>query len=194
VPHEGDPRLFFALDNLQTVAKAWHDSVKQARERRADKAAFRPKWLKPSAADLTIVCGPPLAGKSTYVEARARQGDVVIDLDVIASEISGEPLHRWSREKWLNAALFRRNDMLGDLSTAVGKKAWFIIGEPKAERRQWWQDRLHPREIVVLETPAETCLQRLAGEQSRDKDRATRAISSWWTDYTRRAGDACVQW
>lgn len=35
VPHRGDERLFFDLDNLQAVSKAWHDREKQRIERRA---------------------------------------------------------------------------------------------------------------------------------------------------------------
>lgn len=29
IPHRGDPALFWDPDNIQTVAKEWHDSVKQ---------------------------------------------------------------------------------------------------------------------------------------------------------------------
>lgn len=32
-PHRGDPDLFWAMDNLQAVSKAWHDSEKQRQER-----------------------------------------------------------------------------------------------------------------------------------------------------------------
>lgn len=34
VPHKGDERLFWDINNLQTVSKAWHDSEAQAQERR----------------------------------------------------------------------------------------------------------------------------------------------------------------
>ncbi|MBV7408193.1 HNH endonuclease [Maritimibacter sp. DP1N21-5] len=33
VPHRGDPDLFWNIDNLQLVSKAWHDSEKQSQER-----------------------------------------------------------------------------------------------------------------------------------------------------------------
>lgn len=33
VPHRGDHRLFWDPNNLRTVSKKWHDSVKQAEER-----------------------------------------------------------------------------------------------------------------------------------------------------------------
>lgn len=32
-PHRGDEALFWDPDNLQTVTKRWHDTVKQAQER-----------------------------------------------------------------------------------------------------------------------------------------------------------------
>lgn len=33
-PHRGDPELFWDEDNLQSVAKSWHDGVKQSMEKR----------------------------------------------------------------------------------------------------------------------------------------------------------------
>ena len=35
-PHRGDPDLFWDPENLQSVSKAWHDSVKQGREKRGE--------------------------------------------------------------------------------------------------------------------------------------------------------------
>jgi hypothetical protein len=37
---------------------------------------------------LTVVTGPPCGGKSTYVREHAKRGDLVIDLDRIASSIA----------------------------------------------------------------------------------------------------------
>lgn len=33
IPHRGDPDLFWDIDNLQAVAKSWHDGEKQRQER-----------------------------------------------------------------------------------------------------------------------------------------------------------------
>lgn len=37
--HGGNSELFWSIDNLQAVAKSWHDSEKQSRERAEQKAA-----------------------------------------------------------------------------------------------------------------------------------------------------------
>lgn len=33
-PHRGDPALFWEIDNIETVSKAYHDGAKQAQEKR----------------------------------------------------------------------------------------------------------------------------------------------------------------
>lgn len=37
VPHHGDPELFWNINNLQTVSKAYHDSQKQREERKQER-------------------------------------------------------------------------------------------------------------------------------------------------------------
>lgn len=189
-PHRGDPALFWDVDNLQSVSKSYHDSVKQALERADQTAAIHPKWLKPSLIPLTIVCGPPASGKSTYVAQHKGERDLVIDLDVIASEISGEPLHGWERERWLNAALFRRNDMLGSLSRMSDfAAAWFIVSEPRARHREWWDETLRPRRIVVIEADEIRCLDQARQAGDRDLRAIETAIMTWWARYERRIGE-----
>lgn len=193
-PHRGDPALFWDEDNLHAVSKKYHDSVKQAREKADQVAAIHPKWLRPSVIPLTLICGPLAAGKTTYAKARAGPNDLIIDLDVIASELSGHPLHGWDRDRWLNAALYRRNDILGDLSRPSRyRAAWFIVSEPKPKHRDWWQRTLKPREIIVLETPEAMCIANAAKDQDRDQKRAADAIVRWWFDYERRAGETIVR-
>lgn len=189
IPHRGNPDLFWDLDNLQTVAKSWHDSIKQAIEKADQVAAIHPKWLQPSAIPLTIICGPPCSGKTTYAQTHAAKGDVVIDLDHIAHDISGEPIHGWDRTRWLNAALWRRNNMLGDLSRSDTGAAWFVVSEPKARHRDWWADTLKPKAIVVLEVEERECLRRAMADTARDINATETGITRWWAQYERRIGD-----
>lgn len=194
-PHGGDPDLFWDLDNLQTVSKQWHDSRKQAIEKADRVAAIHPKWLSRSIVPLTIVCGPPASGKSTYVGERAAPDDLVIDLDCIASQISGEPPHGWDRGRWLNAALYRRNDMLGSLSRpSKFSAAWFIVDEPKARHRDWWDQVLGPKQIVVIEADERQCLANAAKDEGRDLDRVEMIATRWWVDYDPRIGDTRIEW
>ncbi|MFG6535545.1 HNH endonuclease [Sulfitobacter sp. 1A16787] len=47
VPHRGDPALFWDRENLQSVAKSWHDKTKQAEEKQAARGQVRPGgWVR----------------------------------------------------------------------------------------------------------------------------------------------------
>ncbi|MBL8576137.1 MAG: AAA family ATPase [Mesorhizobium sp.] len=193
-PHRGNPALFWDEENLQCVSKAWHDSRKKAMENADKRAALHPEWLKPSQVPLTIVVGPPASGKSTYVRNHKVAGDLVLDVDVLASQISGEDLHTWNREAWLNAALSMRNDLLGEIGrTASYHGAWLILTEPKADKRQWWQDKMHPEEIIILETPEPICIAN-AEADGRNTKHTRDAIVSWWWTYERRRDETVLKW
>ena len=181
--------------NLQTLCSSCH-SRKTSKERVGNSASRRgashPSWMPRSAIPVTVVCGPPASGKSTYVEEHKGDGDLVIDLDVIASRLAGTGLHSWG-SKWVGEALRQRNEMLAFLHRQEAfkwKRAWVVVAEPEAAKRQWWVDKLGASRIVVVETPADTCEARMMV----DEDRAMRAGNArqWWTAYTRRNGDEIV--
>ncbi|WP_171117801.1 MULTISPECIES: hypothetical protein [unclassified Streptomyces] len=46
---------------------------------------------------LYVVTGPPAAGKSSWIEARARATDIVIDLDRITQALMGPGAPAWSQ-------------------------------------------------------------------------------------------------
>jgi hypothetical protein len=193
VPHRGNPELFWSLANLQSVSKAYHDSVKQSMER-GGQASSHPDWLRPSAIPLTIVCGAPASGKSTYVAQRAKPSHLAIDLDAIVADLSGGPTHGWDRDIWLNPAMFRRNDLIGSLSVPCQyTAAWLVVSEPKARFRQWWQDKVKPIEIVVIETSEAECIKRISSDPKRATKATIDGIVRWWAEYDPRRGETVVR-
>ncbi|WP_211299441.1 HNH nuclease [Pukyongiella litopenaei] len=195
LPHRGNPELFWDRANLQAVSKVWHDSIKQAEEKSGRKvASTHPEWLRPSLVPLTIVCGPPASGKSGLVRARAGVGELVIDLDEIAARLSAQGLRRWSRDKWLGPALRVRNNLLGQLSRDPGwPAAWLIVSEPSSIKRDWWQAKLEPVEMLVLAVASEECRRRAKIDGDRDQAVTSQAIADWWRRYTPRPGETTLK-
>jgi hypothetical protein len=118
--HRGNETKFWA-GPFQSLCETHHNSTKQREEKLGVKIGVGPdgfplvdpvsrsaieNWsieaierrmpsdLKPSAIPLTIVCGPPGSGKSTYIREHAKQGDTIIDLDAIMGTLSGKPEHQ----------------------------------------------------------------------------------------------------
>ncbi|MFG3426149.1 hypothetical protein [Streptomyces californicus] len=56
---------------------------------------------------LYVVTGPPAAGKSSWIQARARPTDIVIDLDRITVALSGPGAPQWNQDKLLVAVAQR---------------------------------------------------------------------------------------
>jgi DNA mismatch repair ATPase MutS len=56
---------------------------------------------------LYVITGPPAAGKSTWIEAHAKQGDVVIDLDRIALALTARAAPSWNHGEVLTKVAHR---------------------------------------------------------------------------------------
>lgn len=181
--------------NLQPICDECH-RMKTARED-SGPAALIPGWLKPSLTELTIICGAPASGKSTFAKQHMSSQDEVIDLDEIIETLSERHRYHWGRSNWISRALRYRNNALGALSKDKFKNAvWLIVGAPSPSERSRWSELLQPSKgIVVLETPAVTCIDRIRRDESRKHVAQGQidAVWRWWTVYSSRPGERTVR-
>jgi dephospho-CoA kinase len=56
---------------------------------------------------LYVITGPPAAGKSSWIQARAKPTDVVIDLDRITLALSGPGAPNWNTDETLRKVALR---------------------------------------------------------------------------------------
>lgn len=171
-------------DNLQVLccgAGGCHDK-KTAIEKGADLAvAWFPEWLEPAIGHLTLVCGPPASGKSTYVQEHKGEYDTVIDIDQIISDISGLPLYHAGKE-WMMRGAYLRNKILASLSRDR-RPAWFIVTGRGKDERAWWERKLKPTTVVVLDVKAAVCVARINADARRPdevKARHIEGVKKWW--------------
>lgn len=166
-----------------------HHAIKTASESpSAEAVQNHPAWLKPALGDLTIVCGPPCAGKSTLVASEAAPSDVVIDLDAILAQLSPgyRPWHGGLEPGLLNRGIRVRNAMLGSLS-ARPARAWFIVGAPTHAERMWWHQQLGGH-VRLLEPPLKVLEERAVKRGTPD---ALPGIRAWYAASRQRwAGPA----
>ncbi|MBE9509154.1 MAG: HNH endonuclease [Chloroflexi bacterium] len=175
------------LENLQSLCQA-HHSAKTAGERGAGRGAG---GRRPS---VIAVCGPPGAGKSSYVRERHKWGDLVLDLDTLIEALGWLPSYEkpwglmpfaWDARDAVLKRLERPSRIL---------RAWVIATAPRSEQRGRLRSRFRAS-VVVLETPHAECLRRIGEDERRaDKlDQWTPIVRRWWNAYEPSEADKVIK-
>jgi predicted kinase len=112
----------------------------------------------------TIVCGPPGAGKSTYVSARKRDNDLIVDVDALFKALTGLD-GREKPEVVLPFVLEAIDAVLGLLKRGFlgPTHAWIITGGENNESREMLARSLNAK-VVVLPTPTGECVARMRAQ------------------------------
>lgn len=186
-----------ATDNLQAICEACHLAKSRGESGSPIGAKRLPIIARPPACRVVLVCGCAGAGKSSYVREHCQTCDVVIDLDVIRSELAGVPVHQAPSGDLdlLGRAMRERNARLFRLAAAPPTiTAWFIAGAPTRHERAHWRAQLRA-EVVVLETTPPEAYYRIEHDPARAGKAATMRqwIAAWWDAYTPDAADRVVR-
>jgi hypothetical protein len=126
----------------------------------------RPDLPKPNC-KVVLVCGPPAAGKTTYVKAHASARDIVIDFDMIARE-RGFGLN--PPAEIIPELLRTRNERLAALANEpVERVAWVALTAPSPSLRKWWCEALgvRPEDLILLQPTRSELYQRIREDPER---------------------------
>lgn len=169
--------------NLQSQCKPCH-SRKTINEFRGEHGMVTNQWTGQEEKDdwhelmyvtlpkpnypVTLVAGPPGAGKTTYVKEHAQKGDVMCDLDMFRPGAAS-----------LREAVADRNRELRSLTEC--QRLWFIAMAPEPWERRHWSDTLGA-DVLLIMPGLETCLMRIQGD-GRDVEGRMKGAHSWFRRY-----------
>lgn len=154
---------------------------------------------KPVTLDVTLVCGPPASGKSSYVMDRAQRGDLVWDLDEMVRTLThGLDPHEISvttREivRKVRATVMEEIAKASRNPKNELERAWVIWSLPKSHVRHGMANKLRA-EVVVFECPVERCVEHAIRDKRPEPfiARVERDSRKWWEMYTRNDKDKII--
>ena len=177
--------------NLQALCHACHVTKTQREApRRTMHTHVRQER---SMAPVTLVCGPPGSGKTTYVREHARPGDLIVDVDALWSAVSGLDWYD-KPDALLPFVLAAREALIRRLAQANSiRHAWVITAGASSYDRDQYARRIGAH-VVVLEVDADECLRRIATDARREARGSVwpGLVRDWWRDYQPRDGDERV--
>lgn len=136
--------------------------------------------------EAVIVCGPPGAGKSTWVRENATAGDLILDLDEMKRSISG--LHRSDfPESLLDYAIWARLQVADHWNKKRDCDLWYVTTMPDPTEREMTSVAFGDAKVIVFEVPLEYCRSRLRNVE--DSKRRSQLAADWWGQYLPRLGD-----
>jgi 5-methylcytosine-specific restriction endonuclease McrA len=151
--------------NIQSLCRACNAIKAKIDEERFSGGASSayPVWLPPPSCPVTLVLGPPGAGKTTYCAAHATQDDVIIELDECFTTVCGVHGHHADRI-YLDTAIHYRNRLLSELQGREKGRGYFNLSTPLPAEQRWWIEKLRA-DPIVINPGIDVCLQRRPNRQ-----------------------------
>jgi hypothetical protein len=177
-----------ALENLQGLCTE-HHRIKTARERQ-----WHVRYGEGSIVPVTIVSGSPGSGKTTWVMAHKRDGDLIVDFDALYMALSGLPWY--DRPSVLMPFVAEARDaVIGRLSRhSQVRHAWIITSESSKAKLKQMAQQLRPNDptdatVVVMDVGMNECLKRIANDERR-KDKYSEwepVVRDWYRKFESEA-------
>lgn len=136
---------------------------------------------------ITIVCGPPGSGKSTYVKKRMKEEDIIVDMDLLYMALSNLPMYA-KPDILLPYVLAARDAVIDKIAQKVAMPhAWIITSGAKASDRDRLKLQLKTNDVVVIEATINECLKNIGMDEKRSASVGLweEIVRGWWSNYTK---------
>ena len=123
-----------------------------------------------------IVTGPPCAGKSTYIREHAKDGDLLVDYDLIAQALGSKNSH--AAEGIIKQAAFdAREGAIRSALKETGAESWIIHTTPSAEHVKLYEEA--GAEFIALDPGYDVCMDR--AKQDERPQQTIDGIEKWYS-------------
>ena len=161
----------------QLTAKGWEVNLMHRQ--------LKPHTTKTVARDMervTVVAGPPAAGKTTHVREHAQPGDVIIDFDHIANALSGQDVE--NHEHASHIATIAKAARQAAIDTAIKQDCtvWLIHAIPGEKKRAEYRSR--GAKVITIDPGKDVVMKRIKTERP---PRMAKVAAAWYDKQVKAA-------
>lgn len=128
-------------------------------------------------ANVTVVTGPPAAGKTTHVRQHAQPGDVIIDYDHLANALSGQDEDNHDHPAHIQAVTKAARQAALDAAINTSARIWLIHAMPSEKQQVNYSAR--GAEIITIDPGKEVVMRRIKAERPA---RMAKAAGKWYAN------------
>lgn len=130
---------------------------------------------------LIVVTGPPASGKSTWVRAKAKQGDVVIDYDQLATALTASCADSHDHSRAVRAVAFRARSaaITEALKHSTDVDVYVIHSLPSGEMSQRYAD--HNAQIITIDPGRDVVMARIGEHYPASM---VAVVERWYSNHT----------
>ena len=128
-------------------------------------------------ANVTVVTGPPAAGKTTHVRQHAQPGDVIIDYDHLANALSGQDEDNHDHPAHIQAITRAARQAALDAAVNTSARVWLIHAMPSKKQQANYSAR--GAEIITIDPGKDVVMKRIKTERPA---RMAKAAGKWYAN------------
>lgn len=132
--------------------------------------------------DVFVISGAPGSGKSTHVRQNKKNGDLVVDLDLLASALQGDSMAHPDYMPVMDAVMAAREAIYQTIEARNGKwkRAFVITSSPDKEAVEGLANRFGAK-VIQMQTSKNECIDRIRTDPARTNvDRDVELVEKWF--------------
>lgn len=133
-------------------------------------------------ANVTVVTGPPAAGKTTHVRQHAQPGDVIIDFDHLANALSGQDADNHDHPAHIQTVTKAARQAALHAAINTSARIWLIHATPSPKQQANYTAR--GAEIITIDPGKDTVMKRIKAERP---ERMAKAAGQWYANQAKPA-------